>query len=114
MSNNQTVIDGFTNGEGVAFNAIAEFARSLCETLTDADIIEMFKQHIYMLGEDGDYNDIIEYATEAGMRIEKRYNVTDIEKYIDEEIDENINSESINVFDMGEYILVNYDTIDLD
>ena len=112
MSNNiNSIKSAFANCEGEAFTAIANFARTLCESLTDNDIVAMFDQSVELCE---DYNEIIENAKLDGLRIEKHFNVTDTEAFIDENISEDIDSESINIFEMDGYIIVNYATAIID
>ena len=112
MSNTQiNNVAVLANSERVAKEAISNYARTLCGTLTDSDIDTIFSQMLYLEEtiEGGDYCSLIENAQEAGFRIDKYSEVEDIDALIDEYIDRGIDEASITTHEVDDGIIVTYE-----
>ena len=108
QNNNMTVL---ANCERATKEAISNYARSLCESLTDSDIDTIFSQMLYLEEtiEGGDYKSLIENAQESGFRIDKYSEVEDIDTLIDEYIDRGIDEACITTHEVEDGIIVTYE-----
>ena len=102
------------NCECEAKEAISNYARTLCESLTDSEIETIFNQRLYLEEtiEGGDYRSLIENAQECGFRIDKYSEVEDIDALIDEYIDRGIEEASITTHEVEGGIIVTYEVED--
>lgn len=111
MSNTQNNMMVLANCERVEKEAISNYARTLCETLTDSDIDTIFSQMLYLEKKvgGGDYRSLIENAQESGFRIDKYSVVEDIEALIDDYIDKGVDEASIATHEVEDGIIVTYE-----
>lgn len=111
QNNNMTVL---ANCERETKEAISNFARTLCESLTDSDIDTIFSQKLFLEEtiDGGDYRSLIENAQECGYRIDKHSEVEDVDALIDEYIDKGIDEASITTYEVEDGVIVTYEIED--
>ena len=109
QNNNMTVLAN--DSKRVAKEAISNYARTLCESLTDSDIDTIFSQMLFLeeTVEGGDYKSLIENAQECGFRIDKYSEVEDIDALIDEYIDKGIDEACITTHEVDDGVIVTYE-----
>lgn len=109
QNNDMTVLAD--DSKRVAMEAISNFARTLCESLTDSDIETVFGQKLFLEEtiDGGDYRSLIENAQECGYRIDKHSEVEDVDALIDEYIDKGIDEASITTYEVEDGVIVTYE-----
>lgn len=111
MNNTQNNMTVLANCEREAKEAISNYARTLCESLTDSDIDTIFGQMLYLEEtiDGGDYRSLIKNAQESGFRIDKYSEVEDIDALIDDYIDKGIDEACITTHEVEGGIIVTYE-----
>ena len=111
-NNDMTVLAN--DSKRVAMESISNFARALCESLTDTDIETVFTQllDIEENVNGGDCESLIEGLQESGFMIDKYGIVEDIDALIDEYVDRGIDSESITTYEVDNGLIVTYSVED--
>ena len=107
QNNNMTVL---ANCEREAKEAISNFARTLCESLTESDVDAVFGQLLYLTEnvDGGDYQSLIEELQESGFCIDKHGIVEDIDALIEEYVERGIDEESITTHEVEDGVIVTY------
>ena len=107
QNNNMTVL---ANCERVAKEAISNYARTLCESLTESDVDTVFGQLLYLTEnvDGGDYQSLIEELQESGFCIDKHGIVEDIDALIEEYVERGIDEEGITTHEVEDGVIVTY------